>query len=115
MIAGKVAAMSLALDATPLYRPPAPVPRAGPQSFVRMIHAMATNPITVWRKIHFEEPIIIGPTPLGMRAVISDPAAIKRVFLDNAANYTKDALQLRLLAPGLGRGLLTSTGDDWRR
>ena len=107
--------MSLAHDVTGLYRPPSPVPRQGPLSFPRMIHAMATNPIAVWTKIHFEEPIVIGQTPLGMRAVINEPAAIKRVFLDNAANYTKDALQLRLLAPGLGRGLLTSTGEDWRR
>jgi len=107
--------MSLALDSAPLYRPPAPVPSAGPLSFARMIHAMATNPITVWTKIHFEQLIVVGPTPLGLRAVISDPAAIKRVFLDNAANYVKDALQLRLLAPGLGHGLLTVDGEDWRR
>jgi cytochrome P450 len=36
------------------------------------------------------------------------------VFLDNAANYRKDDLQLRILRPGLGNGLLTAEGEDWR-
>ena len=49
-----------------------------------------------------------------MRAVVNDPDAVRRVFLDNAANYRKDALQLRVLRPGLGTGLLTADGEDWR-
>jgi cytochrome P450 len=36
------------------------------------------------------------------------------VFLDNASNYRKDALQLRVLRPGLGAGLLTVDGEGWR-
>ena len=44
---------------------------------------------------------------LGERAVVSEPAAVRRVFLDNVANYRKDELQLRVLRPGLGSGLLT--------
>jgi cytochrome P450 len=37
------------------------------------------------------------------------------VLLDNAANYTKSELSRRLLEPALGRGLLTSEGETWRR
>ena len=40
-----------------------------------------------------------------------DPAAVRHVFLDNAANYRKDELQLRILSPGLGNGLLTADGE----
>ena len=40
--------------------------------------------------------------------------AIRHVLLDNAANYRKDDLQLRVLSPGLGNGLLTAQGDTWR-
>ena len=40
----------------------------------------------------------MGRTFLGERAVVSEPAAVRRVFLDNVANYRKDALQLRVLA-----------------
>ena len=37
------------------------------------------------------------------------------MLLDNAANYTKSELTRRLLEPGIGRGLLTSEGETWRR
>jgi cytochrome P450 len=46
--------------------------------------------------------------------VVSDPALIRYLFVDNAANYRKDDLQRRVLAPGLGNGLLTAEGDEWR-
>ncbi len=107
--------MSSTPVASPLFRPPAPTPAKGPVPWWRVIRAMARNPVEVWAQIHFDQPIVSGPTPLGFRVVISDPAAIKRVLLDNSANYVKDALQMRLLAPGLGRGLLTVEGEDWRR
>ncbi|MGH6677234.1 MAG: cytochrome P450, partial [Xanthobacteraceae bacterium] len=47
--------------------------------------------------------------------VINEPDGIRRVLLDNAANYRKSDLTRRLLEPGIGRGLLTSEGDTWRR
>src|ERR1700686_2920093 len=46
---------------------------------------------------------------------VNEPNAIKHILLDNAANYTKTEITRRLLEPGLGRGLLTSEGDTWRR
>ena len=79
-----------------------------------MVYALWRNPLEVWTRAHFELPILIGRTVLGMRAVVSDPQAVRRIFLDNAANYRKDALQLRVLRPGLGTGLLTAEGEDWR-
>ena len=36
------------------------------------------------------------------------------MLLDNAANYAKPELVKRLLAPIIGRGLLTSDGELWR-
>ena len=36
-------------------------------------------------------------------------------MLDNAANYTKTEVGRRILEPGLGRGLLTSEGETWKR
>ena len=41
---------------------------------------------------------------LGRITVVNDPAAIRHVLVDNAANYRKDDLQRRVLAPGLGNG-----------
>jgi cytochrome P450 len=47
--------------------------------------------------------------------IINEANAIRHVLLDNAANYTKSEVGRRLLEPGLGRGLLTSEGETWRR
>ena len=46
--------------------------------------------------------------------IVSDPDAIKRVLLDNFANYPKGIQQQRRLTPALGEGLLTSEGESWR-
>lgn len=46
---------------------------------------------------------------------VNEPGAIKHILLDNAANYHKTEITRRLLEPGLGRGLLTSEGETWRR
>ena len=62
----------------------------------------------------FERPVSIGRTIFGLRGAAHDPAAVRHIFLDNAANYRKDDLQLRILRPGLGNGLLTAEGEDWR-
>lgn len=42
------------------------------------------------------------------------PELVQRVLLDNAANYEKPDLVKGLLAPVIGRGLLTSDGELWR-
>jgi cytochrome P450 len=47
--------------------------------------------------------------------IVNEPQAVKYVLLDNAANYRKSEISRRLLEPGLGRGLLTSEGETWRR
>ncbi|MDE2577476.1 MAG: cytochrome P450 [Hyphomicrobiales bacterium] len=97
-----------------LFRPPAPAPRKKPLGFFGMLHTLRNNPIEIWTEDHFRKTVLIGSSAFGVRAVINDPAAVKRIFLDNAANYPKDELQLRVLRPGLGRGLLTAEGEDWR-
>ena len=47
--------------------------------------------------------------------IINEPSGIRHVLLDNAQNYTKSEIGRRILEPGLGRGLLTSEGETWRR
>src|SRR6185295_8844193 len=43
------------------------------------------------------------------------PEYIEHVLLTNQANYQKSHFQRHLLGPLLGKGLLTSEGDFWRR
>jgi cytochrome P450 len=78
------------------------------------MRALWRNPIETWTKDHFALPVVSGESVLGKVVVVSDPEAIRRVLVDNAANYHKDALQKRLLGPGLRDGLLEAEGEDWR-
>jgi cytochrome P450 len=96
-------------------RPPAPIPHEKPLGSVSLLFRFWRNPLTTWTRFNFEAPITQANGVLGRVAVVCEPASIKRVLIDNAANYRKDALQLRVLSPGLGGGLLTAEGGDWRR
>jgi cytochrome P450 len=46
--------------------------------------------------------------------VVLKPEWVQRVLRDNAANYEKPRLVKRILAPTIGRGLLSSDGELWR-
>ncbi|HEV2558912.1 MAG TPA: cytochrome P450 [Microvirga sp.] len=101
------------LPRTP-FRPPAPAPRREPPDLFDFFKAARTNPLTTWTEAHFREPVVVGEGPLGRLTVMNDLAGIRHVLLDNAANYRKDDLQRRVLAPGLGNGILTAEGEEWR-
>src|SRR4029079_6975422 len=47
--------------------------------------------------------------------VVNEPNGVRHVLLDNAQNYKKSELSRRILEPGLGRGLITTDGELWRR
>ncbi|MFH6784787.1 MULTISPECIES: cytochrome P450 [Methylobacterium] len=96
------------------FRPTVPRPRTEPMGLFAFLRAARANPLTTWYAEHFEQPIVTGEGALGRITVVSEPAAIRHVLVDNAANYRKDDLQRRVLAPGLGNGLLTAEGDEWR-
>lgn len=96
------------------FRPPAPRPREKPLGLLGRLATLRRNPIEIWTKLHYEVPVMVSKTALGYRAVVSYPAGVRRIFLDNVANYRKDDFQLRVLRPGLGNGLLTADGEDWR-
>jgi cytochrome P450 len=97
-----------------LFRPPAPPPLREPLGTFEFLRRVRANPLATWADEHFSEPIVAGEGVLGRITVVSDPAAVKHVLVDNAANYRKDDLQKRVLAPGLGKGLLTVEGEEWK-
>ena len=93
---------------------PGPKPLEGPLGTFALLRALRDNPVATWTRRHYEEPLISGTGVLGRITIVSDPTLIRQVLVDRAANYTKDDLQRRLLAPGLGSGLLLAEGDMWR-
>jgi len=95
-------------------RPPAPEPRVGALGPLALYRALRTNAISAWRAEAYEEPYIADRNMLGGYVLLNDPDLIRRVLVDNAANYPKDALQLEKLTPAVGRGLLTADAEPWR-
>jgi cytochrome P450 len=106
--------MSATPSSSGLFVPPYPRRPRRPRGSFSTLLAFQRNPIEVWWEGDFERPVSIGRGIFGLRGAAHDPAAVRRIFLDNAANYRKDDLQLRILRPGLGNGLLTAEGEDWR-
>src|SRR5256714_11975035 len=102
------------LSTTPPLRPPAPEPRTGVLGPLALYRALRTNSITAWRAEAYDEPYIADRNMLGGYVLLNDPDLIRRVLIDNAANYPKDDLQLEKLTPAVGRGLLTAEPESWR-
>ncbi|HEY0799550.1 MAG TPA: cytochrome P450, partial [Steroidobacteraceae bacterium] len=96
------------------YYPPAPKPLALPLKPIALIRTLKRNPLECWAARHFEQPIVVGGLPNGHVLLVHEPAAIRRVLLDNATNYRKDRLQRRVLSAGLSEGLLSVEGEQWR-
>jgi cytochrome P450 len=94
-------------------RPPAPQPSSGPLPPHKLLQAVLFNPLNLWRREHFEAPVVVESTMLGPRLVVSDPALIKWILVDNAANYVRDGLQQRVVLRMTGRGVLSAEGADW--
>ena len=102
------------LDSTAMFIPPAPVPRSEPLGPIALLRTLKINPLEAWTQAHFEQPIVMGGLSIGRVAVISDPAVIRRVLLENSANYRKDWVQRRILSAGLANGLLSAEGNQWK-
>ncbi len=58
--------------------------------------------------------VLLGPLGLRSLYLVTDPAAVRHVLLDNYKNYRK-GLNARRLRPVLGTGSLLLEGEPWRR
>jgi cytochrome P450 len=87
----------------------------GRLSFAQFLRLVRENTVATYPPEAFDEDIVAGRLLWRRRFIINEPSGIRHVLLDNAANYRKSELTRRLLEPGLGRGLLTSEGETWRR
>ncbi|KQQ25022.1 cytochrome P450 [Methylobacterium sp. Leaf123] len=100
--------------AAPRLVPPVPVPPEKDLPTLRFIAAMRVNGIDCWPASAYEAPLrrrrLLGRT----RFTVSDPDLVRRVLVDNATNYTRTPMTIRMLRPMLGDGLLISEGTAWR-
>ena len=72
------------------------------------------NPMPQIIQAAYEQPVVRQTTPIGAFYVVADPEGVKRVLLDNVANYPKTELERRFFSVIFGDGLLSSEGETWR-
>jgi cytochrome P450 len=104
-----------AVDSSELPVLAAPRRPEGPVSLRQSLRNMRDNALSAHGPENFSADIIVQRVLWRRIFIINEPGAIRHVFLDNATNYIKPEVGRRLLEPGLGRGLLTSEGETWRR
>jgi cytochrome P450 len=94
---------------------PGPVPRRGGLPILEFVRALRENTIAAYAQEAYECDILERNLLGRRRFIVNEPAAIKHVLIDNAANYQKTEIGRRVLEPGLGKGLITSEGETWRQ
>src|ERR1700728_1726421 len=104
-----------AIDASEAPALAAPRLPQGRGNLRQSLREMRENALSAHPPENFSADIIVQRILWRRIFIINEPNAIKHVVLDNAANYTKSEVGRRILEPGLGRGLLTSEGETWRR
>ncbi len=102
-------------NAAASFYPPAPVPHSRPLNAVQFVLTASRNPLEIWGERAYREPIISARWMGNPTFIVSDPAAIRYLLVENAANYGMQPLRQRVLRPMLRDGLLTAEGELWRR
>jgi len=87
-----------------------PKPPTQRMSFFAASRAQNDNPLATVPMIAYEEPLWEAKSIFGHQLLVSDPAGIKRILVDNVENYPKTSLDVRILSTAFGDGLLTSEG-----
>ncbi len=103
-----------AASSYPPARPIIPKPRRE-IGFFEFLRQSQENPLRNWTAEAFEEGVIYNRLLFTRFILLNEPECIRHVLTDNAANYHKSVIGLRLLKRGLGNGLLTSEDDVWLR
>jgi cytochrome P450 len=101
-----------------LHHPPqlvAPVPPEKPLPLFEFLRVTRENGVAGIPAAAYRQPIYELKHALGRMFIVSDPAAIKRVLLDNVTNYPKAPETSRIIGAAFGDGILTSDGEKWRR
>src|SRR6185369_224048 len=93
--------------------PPRIRPPAQPLGSLAFLAAFVRNPLEVAPQAVYEQDLYASPLGRIQRLWVTGPALVKTVLLDEREKFQKLS-QIRLLAPLLGRGILTSEGAEWK-
>ena len=91
-----------------------PIPPAERLPLFRYLRIVRRNFIEALDEGMYHAPIIEQRSAVSRSFIVNDPAGVRRVLLENAANYPKAPVEHRILGPAMGNGLILSEGETWR-
>jgi cytochrome P450 len=107
-------AMSVQAIDTPAFRPAAPARLDRPASKLNQLFGAASRDLVQWWTAEsFRVPVTTNTVLGATYHAINDPEAVRRVLLDNVANYQKPSLLPRVF-PLIMDGLFGAEGAAWR-
>ncbi|HXR95740.1 MAG TPA: cytochrome P450 [Rhizomicrobium sp.] len=71
------------------------------------------NVLEIIPGLAYRQPIVSGDMLIRWH-MLADPAGLKRVMLDNLANYPKSEIMRRMLRPAIGESLFNADGAEWK-
>jgi cytochrome P450 len=98
----------------PAFIPPRPPIPTEELPFFGFLRAVRTNALTIWTEAAYQEDVLVRRFLGRSQMLLNAPDAIRRVLIDNHANYRRSPASIRILRPIAGQGLLLSEGEDWR-
>jgi cytochrome P450 len=104
------------LSSTPAKKPLAGLapPPLKPASFLKTLRAAKGNPFEIMPLAAFEQPVYLATSLLGKLLIVNDLDSVRRILLDNVANYPKHALGDEFFSAMFGEGLLSAPHLKWR-
>jgi cytochrome P450 len=89
-------------------------PPLKPASFLATVRSTKGNPFEIIPLEAYEQPFYLSKWLLGPVLMVNDPEGVRRVLLDNVANYPKEKLGDEFFSAMFGEGLLSAPGVKWR-
>lgn len=97
-----------------LFVPPTVAPPGRPLGVLASVRAVRRNVLNIIPAISYTQPIVTGTTGPARWHMVQGPEGMRRIFLDNVANYPKSEVMIRMLRPAVGSSLFTAEGARWR-
>ncbi len=98
------------------FRTPATAPGPSGPQMLAQLRAIRTDPLGFLQGMtRTYGPVVQFPIPSPASYLVADPTAVRRVLVDRSRSYDKATVQYRSLSLVTGEGLLTTSGDIWRR
>jgi cytochrome P450 len=89
-------------------------PPLKPASFLKTLRASRGNAFEVIPLEAYEQPVYLSKSMFGKVLMVNDPEGIRRILLDNVANYPKNDLEIEFFSAMFGEGLLSAPHAKWR-